>query len=61
MDRKFHWANATIRGGLVVVSSPHVSAPMAVRYAWANFALCNLSNRQGFPAAPFRIDDFDRS
>jgi len=59
-DKKFHWADASIRGGQVVVSSPRVSAPVAVRYAWANFPLCNLSNREGFPAVPFRTDDFER-
>jgi sialate O-acetylesterase len=59
-DKKFHWADAVIRNGQVVVSSPQVSTPVAVRYAWANFPLCNLSNREGFPAVPFRTDQFDR-
>jgi len=57
-DRQFHQAEATITEGRVVVRSPAVSAPMAVRYAWANFPLCNLFNAEGFPAVPFRTDDF---
>lgn len=55
-DRKFVWANATIDGDTVVVSSPEVAAPVAVRYAWANNPVCNLYNKEGFPASPFRTD-----
>jgi len=41
----------------VVVSSPDVAAPVAVRYAWVNFpAGCNLFNGAGLPAAQFRTD-----
>jgi hypothetical protein len=58
-DKKFVWADAVIRGNQVVVSSPRVAAPVAVRYAWADFPLCNLYNKEGFPAVPFRSDDFD--
>lgn len=58
-DRKFVWADAVIDGESVVVSSPQVPNPVAVRYAWANNpAGCNLYNREGFPAAPFRSDDW---
>lgn len=57
-DRKFHWADARIEGGEVVVSSKEVSAPVAVRYAWANNPDCNLYNKNGLPAAPFRTDDW---
>ena len=36
----------------------HVSKPVAVRYAWASNPVCNLYNRAGLPAVPFRTDDW---
>lgn len=58
-DRKFVWANASIVGtNKVVVHSPKVEKPMALRYAWANYPICNLYNKEGLPAVPFRTDDF---
>ncbi|MEM9280719.1 MAG: sialate O-acetylesterase [Verrucomicrobiota bacterium] len=60
-DQKFHWADARITGkDTVVVSSSEVTEPVAVRYAWANFPRCNLYNEEGFPAVPFRTDQFSR-
>lgn len=56
-DKKFVWADAKIEGDTVIVSSPAVTAPVAVRYAWAdNPEGCNLYNAAGLPAAPFRTD-----
>jgi len=58
-DRRFHWADARIEGDAVVVSSPAVPEPIAVRYAWATNPLgCNLYNGAGLPASPFRTDDW---
>lgn len=57
-DRKFHNANATIVGDRVVVSSPDVPKPAAVRYGWSNCPVVNLFNEEGLPASPFRTDDF---
>jgi sialate O-acetylesterase len=57
-DRKFHWANARIEGDSIVVSNPDVVSPVAVRYAWAGSPECNLYNKEGFPASPFRTDDW---
>ena len=58
-DRKFVWADATIDGDGVVVSSPAVPKPQAVRYAWSNNPEgANLYNRDGLPASPFRTDDW---
>ena len=57
-DKKFVWADAQIVGDTVVVSSPAVAAPVAVRYAWANNPPCNLVNKAGLPASPFRSDDW---
>ena len=52
-DGKFVPAQARIDGATVVVSSPAVSAPLAVRYGWANSPDCNLFNGQDLPASPF--------
>jgi sialate O-acetylesterase len=57
-DRKFHWADAEISGDTVVVSSADVANPVAVRYAWANSPECNLYNKEGLPASPFKTDDW---
>ena len=55
-DRKFVWADARIDGDTVVVRSDKVAEPMAVRYAWADNPICNLFNKAGLPASPFRTD-----
>ena len=55
-DRKFAWADARLEGDTVVVSSPQVPRPAAVRYAWADNPLCNLFNSSDLPASPFRTD-----
>ena len=58
-DKKFVWADARIAGDTVVVSSPRVPQPVAVRYAWADNPVgCNLYNGAGLPASPFRTDDW---
>jgi len=57
-DRKFVWAKAKIQGDKVVVSSPEVPKPAAVRYGWADYPVVNLWNKDGLPASPFRTDDF---
>jgi sialate O-acetylesterase len=57
-DKKFVWADAEIQGDTIVVSSREVHNPVAVRYAWAMFPFCNLYNKEGLPASPFRTDDW---
>jgi sialate O-acetylesterase len=57
-DGKFYWADAEIQGDQVVVSSPKVANPIAVRYAWSSNPVCNLYNSAGLPASPFRTDDW---
>lgn len=59
-DRVFTWAEARIDGDSVVVSSPQVAKPVAVRYAWADNPACNLANQAGLPAVPFRTDTWPR-
>ncbi len=56
VDGKFVKAQAKIDGDHVIVSSPEVSEPAAVRYAWAHYPDVNLYNRAGLPASPFRTD-----
>jgi sialate O-acetylesterase len=56
-DEKFLPATAKIDGDAIVVSSPDVANPVALRYAWMNWPEgCNLFNVAGLPAAPFRTD-----
>jgi sialate O-acetylesterase len=59
-DRKFVWAKAKIVGNnRIEVWSDKVDRPVAVRYAWAdNPAGCNLYNKEGLPASPFRTDQW---
>lgn len=57
-DQKFVWANAVIEGDKVIVSSPSVESPKAVRFGWADFPVVNLFNKEGLPATPFRTDDW---
>lgn len=57
-DHQFHWADAVVEGDSVVVSSPRVPNPIAVRYAWADNPVAGLRNDLGLPAAPFRTDDW---
>ncbi len=57
-DRKFVTADARIDGNTVVVSNPSVKSPVAVRYGWSTFPLCNLYNKEGLPASPFRTDNY---
>jgi sialate O-acetylesterase len=58
-DKKWVWADAVIEGKTVVVSSPEVPKPVAVRYAFSgNPDGCNLYNNEGLPASPFRTDEW---
>jgi sialate O-acetylesterase len=58
-DRRFVPADAAIDGDTVVVRATAVPEPVAVRYAWAdNPCGCNLYNRDGLPASPFRTDSW---
>jgi len=55
-DQNWVTADAKIEGNTVVVSSPKVAHPAAVRYAWENCPDCNLYNKEGLAAGPFRTD-----
>lgn len=59
-DGKLHWAEAEIDGDSILVSTPAVTEPVRVRYAYAGYrGDCNLMNDAGFPAVPFRSDKDD--
>jgi sialate O-acetylesterase len=57
VDGVFHPAKAEIKGkDSVLVTSPQVPAPQAVRYAWARNTLgANLTNKQRLPAGTFEM------
>ncbi len=58
-DKKFVWADAKILpDGKVEVWSDKVTAPVAVRYGWANNPVVNMFNGAGLPLTPFRTDDW---
>jgi len=58
-DRVIYRAKAAIREkNSVEVSHPDVAAPVAVRYAWAPFPLCNLYNTEEFATDPFLTDNW---
>jgi sialate O-acetylesterase len=57
-DGIFYDAKATIDGKTVKVVSDKVKKPVAVRYAFTNYPVTNLQNTDGFPAVPFRSDNW---
>lgn len=57
-DKKFYKADAKIVNDKVVLTSPHVQKPVAVRCAFTNFPVTNLGNGAGLPAVPFRTDNW---
>ena len=58
-DQEFVPATAKIDGKVLVVSSPDVKNPVAVRFAWDDSSQPNLVNADGLPASPFRTDEFE--
>ncbi|MEO6723269.1 MAG: sialate O-acetylesterase, partial [Ferruginibacter sp.] len=60
-DKIFYPADAIINGNSIIVSSPKVKKPVAVRYAFTNYPVTNLENKDSFPAIPFRTDDWQEN
>ncbi|MCC5878082.1 MAG: beta galactosidase jelly roll domain-containing protein [Candidatus Sumerlaeia bacterium] len=56
VNQIFHPATARIDGDTLVLESPAVTDPVAIRYGWANVPEGNLVNSAGLPASPFRTD-----
>lgn len=57
-DKQFYPAEAKIEGKTIVVSSPKVKKPVAVRFAWKAIPEPNLFNKENLPTSPFRTDDW---
>jgi sialate O-acetylesterase len=57
-DKVFYPASSVIEGDSLLASSPDVTDPVAVRYAWTNSPAANLYGDNGLPVAPFRSDDW---
>ena len=56
-DHVWHWAQGKVIGGdQVELTCPEAPQPVAVRYAWANNPVCNLTSLEGLPVTPFRTD-----
>ncbi|HNX05329.1 MAG TPA: hypothetical protein PKI32_07485, partial [Opitutales bacterium] len=53
-DGVFHPAAARIDGTGIILHSPEVAHPVAIRYAWENAPVVNLVNAAGLPCVPFR-------
>jgi sialate O-acetylesterase len=58
-DQVFHYAKAFIKDNKVIISSEEVANPVAVHFSWIGDASeSNLFNKEGFPAVPFRTDEW---
>jgi|CXWL01.1.fsa_nt_gi sialate O-acetylesterase len=58
-DSVFYFAKAFIKDNNIILSSPNVSIPLAAHFGWMGDATeCNLFNKEGFPAVPFRTDEW---
>ena len=57
-DQVFHAGKAKIAGKKVYVTASGVKKPVAVRYAFTNYPVTNLENKEGLPAVPFRSDSW---
>ena len=55
-DGLFYPAKASIENDKIIVTSPEVPHPCAVRYAWQPFTRANLVNGDDLPASTFRTD-----
>ena len=53
-DGNFVPAKADIDGVAVTLSNPSVPLPTQARYGWSGDPVCNLFNKSGLPASPFR-------
>jgi len=59
-DKNFYPANVEIKGfSQILVSSPKVSKPVAVRYCYKNFQIGNFGDQHNLPIYPFRTDNWE--
>lgn len=57
-DKKWVWADARIDGKTIIVLSPEITKPIAVRYCWGTNPPASLSNKEGLWTPNFRTDNF---
>lgn len=57
-DKIFYPAKAIIYRSSVMVSSPQVKEPVAVRYAFKDFVVGDLFSTEGLPVSSFRTDNW---
>lgn len=55
-DGKLYPAKAKISGDTVILYAEEVENPVAIRYAFTNYPITNLQNKEGLPAVPFQTD-----
>ena len=53
-DGLFYPAKGEIAGNTVKLTASQVSKPTCVSYGWESSPICNLYNKSGLPATPFR-------
>ncbi len=56
----FNPAVVIVKGTILVVTSPEVKKPIAVRYAWDNVVEATLFNKAGLSASSFRTDNWSK-
>jgi sialate O-acetylesterase len=59
-DSVFVKAEVKVVGKSLIVFSPRVKHPAAVRYTWGNAEEATLFNKAGLPASTFRTDEWSR-
>jgi sialate O-acetylesterase len=57
-DKVFYPAEGKVEGSRLIVSSPKVKRPVAVRYQFSNAGIGNIFSNEGLPLAPFRTDSW---
>ncbi len=57
-NKIFRPAKALINSGNIILSSPDVKEPVAVRYAYKDFIMGELFSTEGLPVSSFRTDDW---
>lgn len=58
-DKIFYAGTAKIDNNKLIVTSPKVPQPVAVRFAFSNTAMANLFSKEGLPVNSFRTDDWE--
>ena len=57
-DKQFYPAEAVLKGKIIVVASPKVAEPVAVRYAFKDYIIGDVFGVNGLPLSSFRTDDW---